>query len=219
MPTTRSRSSAGWVGSPTGRFSSSTPTPCRSSGIPSRLWPKPRRSNCGSSSRSESESTDSCPPSGEVSAGWRRRLDLLLGTQDWYDEFYDAQEPPTLFGEPEVRLVKASADILGNYFVRRQKTVFPTVAKEPDVRQNGKRVTPCYAALEARDGRPLMTRDGKNRTLDRRPTMTMRHQRFLPRSSRGLSYNGPCNRSSGVVIQLGYDRLSPTCEAVHTLVA
>jgi three-Cys-motif partner protein len=45
--------------------------------------------------------------SGDIPESWRRRLDLLLGTTDWYDEFYKVERTQTLFGETE-RLVKAT---------------------------------------------------------------------------------------------------------------
>ena len=36
--------------------------------------------------------------SGDIPDSWRRRLDLLLGTEDWYEEFYRSESTPTLFG-------------------------------------------------------------------------------------------------------------------------
>ena len=37
--------------------------------------------------------------SGEIPEAWRQRLDLLLGTENWYDEFYRVESTPTLFGD------------------------------------------------------------------------------------------------------------------------
>jgi hypothetical protein len=74
---------------------------------------------------------------------WRRRLDLLLGTQDWYDEFYKVEATSTLFGGEEEHVVKASAQTIGKYFLQRLQSVFAGVAREPAVLQNSKNV-PLY---------------------------------------------------------------------------
>ncbi len=39
--------------------------------------------------------------SGAIPESWRRRLDLLLGTEDWYEQFYRVESTPTLFGEAD----------------------------------------------------------------------------------------------------------------------
>ena len=74
--------------------------------------------------------------SGDIPKGWRRRLDLLLGTTDWYDEFYSVETTPGLFGNVE-RVVKKSQEIIGGYFTRRLAEVFAAVAK-PKVLKNGR---------------------------------------------------------------------------------
>jgi hypothetical protein len=56
----------------------------------------------------------------------------LLGTDDWYDEFYKAENVETLFG-PEDRVVKASTSTIGKYFNNRLKSIFSAVADEPRV--------------------------------------------------------------------------------------
>lgn len=38
---------------------------------------------------------------GDIPAGWRQRLNLLLGTDAWYDEFYRVDRQPGLFGDVE----------------------------------------------------------------------------------------------------------------------
>ena len=73
----------------------------------------------------------------DIPEGWRRRLDLLLGTSDWYDEFYWFEPEQTLFDEaPSERVVKASTATIGRYFNDRLKTVFAAVAPEPRVLKN-----------------------------------------------------------------------------------
>jgi three-Cys-motif partner protein len=81
--------------------------------------------------------------SGDVPEPWRRRLDCLLGTQDWYDEFYRVESTPTLFGGAEERVIKASTQTIGKYFVKRLQSVFAGVAPEPAVLRNSKNV-PLY---------------------------------------------------------------------------
>src|SRR6185295_1110218 len=50
------------------------------------------------------------PRSGEIPAGWRNRLDLILGSDDWYQAFYRAETTTNLFGEEETTLVKAGVE-------------------------------------------------------------------------------------------------------------
>lgn len=73
--------------------------------------------------------------SGDIPASWRRRLDLLLGTTDWYDEFYQVESEPTLFGDEE-QVIKAKMETVGHYFNERLKTVFAGVVEEPGILRN-----------------------------------------------------------------------------------
>jgi three-Cys-motif partner protein len=79
--------------------------------------------------------------SGDIPQSWRRRLDLLLGTTDWYDEFYEIETTPTLFGETE-RLVKATMETIGRYFNDRLREIFAGVAEQPGVLRNSS--SPLY---------------------------------------------------------------------------
>lgn len=74
--------------------------------------------------------------SGKIPEPWRRRLNLLLGTEDWYDAFYTVEHEPTLFDEPEARVVKATTESIGRYFNERLARIFPGVAAEPKVLLN-----------------------------------------------------------------------------------
>ncbi len=75
--------------------------------------------------------------SGEIPASWRHRLNLLLGTNDWYDEFYRVETTtPNLFGESETRVKKASIETIGRYFNDRLGSVFADYAKHPRVLTN-----------------------------------------------------------------------------------
>ena len=64
------------------------------------------------------------------------RLNTLLGTDDWYEQFYSIETLPTLFGDESERVVKASTESIGQYFVDRLKTIFAGVAESPGVLRN-----------------------------------------------------------------------------------
>lgn len=74
--------------------------------------------------------------SGDIPESWRRRLNLLLGTEDWYDEFYRIESTPSLFGGAEERVIKATTETIGRYFNDRLKSVFAAAADEPKVLRN-----------------------------------------------------------------------------------
>lgn len=75
--------------------------------------------------------------SGEIPQGWRTRLDKLLGTTNWYDEFYRVEHTPDLFGNDEERVVKATNETIARYFNDRLKTIFPANGvAEPGVLRN-----------------------------------------------------------------------------------
>jgi three-Cys-motif partner protein len=93
--------------------------------------------------------------SGEIPHSWRRRLDLLLGTSGWYDEFYKVEGTPTLFSGDEDRVVKASTTTIGRYFNDRLAGVFAGVAAEPGVLRNSKNnplYLLCFAVGNTRGG-------------------------------------------------------------------
>jgi len=86
----------------------------------------------------------------DIPPGWRRRLDLLLGTTDWYDEFYRFESEKTLFDDaPSERVVKASTATIGRYFNERLKGIFAAVAEEPRVLKN-RAGCPLYTSLLCR---------------------------------------------------------------------
>ena len=62
--------------------------------------------------------------SGEIPVEWRQRLNRLLGTKDWYDEFYSVELTPTLFGTDQERIVKATMESIGRYFNNRLSANF-----------------------------------------------------------------------------------------------
>ena len=98
--------------------------------------------------------------SGDIPDSWRRRLNLLLGTEEWYEELYRFESTPTLFGGEVERVVKASTETIGRYFNNRLKSIFAAVAEEPKVLRNSAN-SPlyllCFAAGNPR-GAPIALR-------------------------------------------------------------
>ncbi len=98
--------------------------------------------------------------SGDIPESWRRRLNTLLGTEDWYEEFYRVESTPTLFGRAEDRIVKATTDTIGRYFNQRLKSIFPAVAEQPKVLRNSAN-SPLYLLCFAagnQNGAPIALR-------------------------------------------------------------
>ena len=97
---------------------------------------------------------------GQIDQPLRQRLDLLFGTPDWYDAFYETTVEQTLFGEETRTRKVAGFDKIGHYFVARLKTVFAGVAEEPLPLYNS-RNNPlyllCFAAGNPR-GAPVAVR-------------------------------------------------------------
>jgi three-Cys-motif partner protein len=74
--------------------------------------------------------------SGDIPDPWRERLNILLGTDEWYKEFYNITTGKDLFGNDVVQIEKASMETIGRYFVKRLKTIFPGVSENPGVLKN-----------------------------------------------------------------------------------
>jgi len=81
---------------------------------------------------------------GAINLGWRRSLDELFGADDWYDVFYQTSTFTNIFGSSQTNTIKlADFDLIGEYFVKRLKTIFPGVAQDPLPLLNS-RNTPLY---------------------------------------------------------------------------
>jgi three-Cys-motif partner protein len=97
--------------------------------------------------------------SGQIPESWRHRLNVLLGNETWYDEFYRVESVPTLFGDSD-RVVKATTETIGRYFNERLKSVFASVAEEPGVLRNSANC-PLYLlcfAVGNKSGAPVALR-------------------------------------------------------------
>ena len=81
--------------------------------------------------------------SGDIPESWKRRQNLLLGTEDWYEEFYRIETAPTLFDSGQERIVKATTKTIGGYFNDRLRQIFAGVAEEPGVLRNSQN-NPLY---------------------------------------------------------------------------
>jgi len=91
--------------------------------------------------------------SGEIPAAWQLKLNQLLGTEDWYDEFYKVEATPTLFGTDQETVSKASMETIGHYFIDRLKGIFAGVAEKPGVLRNSVNnplFLLCFAAANQR---------------------------------------------------------------------
>ena len=55
------------------------------------------------------------PRSGQIPESWRTRLNLFLGTEDWYENFYKIETATNLFGVEETTVVKAKIDTIAKY--------------------------------------------------------------------------------------------------------
>lgn len=108
--------------------------------------------------------------SGKIPDSWRHRLTVLLGTEDWYDEFYEVDAAPDLLGDAGERVVKASMDVIGRYFIERLQTVFAGVADQPGVLRNSSN-NPlylfCFAVGNPR-GKPVALRIARHLLKDLR---------------------------------------------------
>jgi hypothetical protein len=88
----------------------------------------------------------------------------MLGTKDWYDEFYTFRAEPTLFGNDQERVVKATMDTIGRYFNKRLERIFAGVVDEPGVLRNS-RNNPLYLlcfAVASERGKDIALRIAKH---------------------------------------------------------
>ena len=74
--------------------------------------------------------------SGDIPDRWRARLNALLGTDDWYDEFYKITTSRDLFGSEQEHVEKATMETIGRYFNDRLRGVFEGVVDQPGVLKN-----------------------------------------------------------------------------------
>lgn len=85
---------------------------------------------------------------------WRASLDLFFGTQEWRDQLLPVSSQQALFDD-DVQRSKVAVEQIGQYFVRRLESVFPSVAPKPAILGNA--TCPlyllCFAAGNKRGGK------------------------------------------------------------------
>jgi three-Cys-motif partner protein len=83
---------------------------------------------------------------GQVPDAWRRRLDRVFGTPDWYDEFYRPSGQQSLLEDGQGGVLKdASTQHVVDYIRQRLQSVFPAVSNAGILR-NGKSA-PLFALV------------------------------------------------------------------------
>lgn len=65
---------------------------------------------------------------GEINQGWKKRLDNIFGTDEWFDIFYESTKD--LFGKERHDKI-ASLEDIGRYYNDRLKAIFAGVAENP----------------------------------------------------------------------------------------
>ncbi|WP_129781634.1 three-Cys-motif partner protein TcmP [Peristeroidobacter soli] len=108
--------------------------------------------------------------SGTIPDTWRDRLTALLGTENWYEEFYKVEATADLLGDVSGRVIKASMDVIGAYFLERLSTVFAGVVEQPGVLRNSSNnplYLLCFAVGNER-GKPIAIRIAKHLLKDLR---------------------------------------------------
>jgi len=68
-------------------------------------------------------------------ASWKKKLDDLFGTEDWYENFYQESNQLSLFDNVEIEN-NVSEETLKTYIIERLKAVFPNVAPYPRMLYN-----------------------------------------------------------------------------------
>lgn len=82
-------------------------------------------------------------------AVWADALTRFFGNEEWRAEFYPKKTELTLFGEEETERKEANFESIGEFFLKRLKTVFAQVASNPLIMSNSKGVPIfllCFAA-------------------------------------------------------------------------
>jgi three-Cys-motif partner protein len=76
----------------------------------------------------------------KIDQKWCEKLDKLFGNHDWYDAFYKVQIENGLFENIESIQKTCNFKAIGDYYVKRLKTIFPGVAENPLPLLNSKNV-------------------------------------------------------------------------------
>jgi len=76
---------------------------------------------------------------GKIQENWRKRLDRIFGTEEWYDHFYEKGKQENLFNSEITYEKIADIDLIVEFYRNRLKEIFSGVAKKPKKLKNIKR--------------------------------------------------------------------------------
>ncbi|HEY0080541.1 MAG TPA: three-Cys-motif partner protein TcmP [Pyrinomonadaceae bacterium] len=80
---------------------------------------------------------------GKINAAWRRKLNMIFGETAWFNEFYQVRTETDLFGAKTSLEKVGNLHSIGQYFVKRLKTVFAGVVENPRPLYNSRNI-PLY---------------------------------------------------------------------------
>ncbi len=80
---------------------------------------------------------------GDIPDKYRKRINILLGTDKWYEEFYKITSKDDIFGDNYETVEKATIETIGKYFNQRLSEVFAGVSDNPCFLRNS-RNCPLY---------------------------------------------------------------------------
>ena len=81
---------------------------------------------------------------GQISDEWSAKLDDVLGSHDWYNEFYTESRQMTLLPLPKEYKKTTTFDKIISYIVRKLEVEFAAVHKKPRVFKSSKN-SPLFA--------------------------------------------------------------------------
>jgi len=90
---------------------------------------------------------------GKINELWAQKLDTIFGTREWYKEFYKTTVNIGLFGDILTTEKIVTIKDIGDYFIKRLKTIFAGVADNPLPFYNSKNnplFLLCFAAGNAK---------------------------------------------------------------------
>jgi three-Cys-motif partner protein len=97
-------------------------------------------------------------------AEWSDPLNRIFGTNEWQEAFYPKKKEPTLWGDEESQRKQATFDAIGEFLLRRLKSVFAQVAPNPLQMKNSRDIPIyllCFAAGNPK-GAPTAVRIAKD---------------------------------------------------------
>lgn len=97
--------------------------------------------------------------SGKIDAAWKRRLDILLGTDEWQTRFFETKRRTDLFGEIENVERTATEEAIDGFIHERLATCFGKNVAKGRILRNSKS-SPlyflCFAASNERGVKPAL---------------------------------------------------------------